>query len=300
MPESSNELWFWPNLRHFIAGSASGVALVLAGHAFDTIKVRLQTERTGKFRGPIDCLVRTVKEEGIRGLYKGATPPMLATGCINSVMFGLMGLCKSHLQKDASIEPTISQVMWCGMSTGWIISFLATPMEGIKSRLQVQYALPPGKTPLYRGPIDCAWKLLRGGGVRALYIGWIATIFHRGSNWSYFGGYEIAKRFLTPKEKEHSISPLASIASGAFAGTCFWLSCYPIDVIKNRMQTAPIDFSNSHRYPGIIDCTRSIWKEGGYRAFFKGFTPCLLRSLPANAAAFFAFDLVFNLLPKTI
>lgn len=32
------EFW-WPKLKHFIAGSMSGIALVLAGHPFDTIKV---------------------------------------------------------------------------------------------------------------------------------------------------------------------------------------------------------------------------------------------------------------------
>lgn len=57
--------YVWPNFRHFISGTASGVALVLAGHAFDTVKVRLQSETTGKFKGPIHCLMVTVREEGL-------------------------------------------------------------------------------------------------------------------------------------------------------------------------------------------------------------------------------------------
>ena len=57
-------------MKHFIAGSASGVALVLAGHGFDTIKVRLQTETTGKFRGPNHCLAVTLRQEGVISFRK--------------------------------------------------------------------------------------------------------------------------------------------------------------------------------------------------------------------------------------
>lgn len=60
----------WPHVKHFVAGSASGVALVLAGHAFDTIKVRLQAQGPGgRFKGPIHCLAVTLKEEGVCCYY---------------------------------------------------------------------------------------------------------------------------------------------------------------------------------------------------------------------------------------
>lgn len=47
------------------------------GHPFDTVKVRLQTTDTSHFRGPLDCLLQTVRKEGFTGLYKGATPPLV-------------------------------------------------------------------------------------------------------------------------------------------------------------------------------------------------------------------------------
>ena len=47
--------------------------LVLAGHPFDTIKVRLQAEGTlsTRFQGPLHCVRETLAHEGVRGLYKG-------------------------------------------------------------------------------------------------------------------------------------------------------------------------------------------------------------------------------------
>lgn len=52
---------------------------------FDTIKVRLQTAPPSQFRGPIDCLLVTLRREGIQGLYKGATPPLIGWMFMDSV-----------------------------------------------------------------------------------------------------------------------------------------------------------------------------------------------------------------------
>ena len=62
---STDRSTVWPHVKHFIAGSASGVSLVLAGHAFDTVKVRLQANTDGRFKGPLHCLAVTVREEGV-------------------------------------------------------------------------------------------------------------------------------------------------------------------------------------------------------------------------------------------
>jgi hypothetical protein len=40
-------------------------------------------------------------------------------------------------------------------------------------------------------------------------------VFHRGSNWAYFGGYEVVRRMLTPPGSEGKLSPFASIVAGA-------------------------------------------------------------------------------------
>ena len=48
----------------------------------------------------------------------------------------------------------------------------------------------------------------------------------------------------------------ASIASGAVAGICYWLSCYPIDVIKNRLQVCACVC--------VCVCAREVyWQQGG-------------------------------------
>lgn len=65
------------NYKGFVAGVFSGIAKLSVGHPFDTIKVRMQTSQNAQFSGPLDCLMKTVRNEGFVGVYKGATPPLI-------------------------------------------------------------------------------------------------------------------------------------------------------------------------------------------------------------------------------
>ena len=49
-------------------------------------------------------------------------------------------------------------------------------------------------------------------------------------------------------------------------------------------------------YSGVVDCARKMYAEGGVPRFFQGLAPCLLRSFPANAACFFAYEKALELL----
>jgi solute carrier family 25 carnitine/acylcarnitine transporter 20/29 len=40
-----------------------------------------------------------------------------------------------------------------------------------------------------------------------------------------------------------------------------------------------------------------IYQTEGIKGFYKGFTPCLIRSIPANSSAFLAMELILNHLP---
>ena len=64
-------------VKNFLAGGFGGICVVISGHPFDTIKVRLQTQpkpapgQPPMYAGTLDCVKKTVKHEGFRGLYKG-------------------------------------------------------------------------------------------------------------------------------------------------------------------------------------------------------------------------------------
>ena len=71
--------------------------------------------------------------------------------------------------------------------------------------------------------------------------------------------------------------------SGGVAGVAYWALTYPTDVIKSSLQSDELQHSQ-RKYRGIVDCALKLYRdEGGWRRFFRGFSPCLLRSVPANA-----------------
>ncbi|EHL03708.1 putative Mitochondrial substrate carrier family protein L [Glarea lozoyensis 74030] len=88
------------NYKGFVAGVFSGVAKLSVGHPFDTIKVRLQTSTSAQFSGPLQCLLQTVRNESITGLYKGATPPLVGWMFMDSIMLGSLTFYRKFLHEN--------------------------------------------------------------------------------------------------------------------------------------------------------------------------------------------------------
>jgi hypothetical protein len=65
-----------------------------AQHPFDTVKVKMQTSAHLYPKGAVDCFMQTVRSGGIRGLYAGATPSLVANVGENGVLF----LCYGRIQ----------------------------------------------------------------------------------------------------------------------------------------------------------------------------------------------------------
>ena len=81
------------------------MCLVVAGHPLDTMKVRMQTQKkvageVPKFKNAFDCFYKTVKYEGVRGLFKGLGSPLVGVPPIYAVVFAAYGSSKRFLQKD--------------------------------------------------------------------------------------------------------------------------------------------------------------------------------------------------------
>ena len=73
MGGTSDQSFIRRTVKNSLAGTAGGIAVCLVGHPFDTLKVRLQTQSVTNpvYKGLADCFFKTLKWEGIGGLYKG-------------------------------------------------------------------------------------------------------------------------------------------------------------------------------------------------------------------------------------
>ena len=74
-------------LKSFLAGGVGGVCVVLVGHPLDLIKVRMQTAGAGGSKNVLGMLSQTLAKEGIRGIYRGASAPLVSISFIFAVCF---------------------------------------------------------------------------------------------------------------------------------------------------------------------------------------------------------------------
>jgi hypothetical protein len=68
----------------FAAGCVSGMAAVVVGQPFDTVKVRMQTS---SFPNPRTCVKALISSEGPAALFRGLSSPLLTASLINAIVF---------------------------------------------------------------------------------------------------------------------------------------------------------------------------------------------------------------------
>ena len=56
-----------------IVGSSSSFVSLFVGQPLDTIRTRLQTERT-RYKGISDCFMKIIRNESAMALYRGMSP----------------------------------------------------------------------------------------------------------------------------------------------------------------------------------------------------------------------------------
>lgn len=77
-------------LKDIIFGSTAGIAGKFVEYPFDTVKVRLQSQPDHlplRYTGPLDCFKQSVQHDGLRGLYRGISAPLVGAAAETSSLF---------------------------------------------------------------------------------------------------------------------------------------------------------------------------------------------------------------------
>ncbi len=208
-----------------------------------------------------DCIGKIFKEEGAAGFYKGVGSPLAGISFMCACKFFYYGQIRAYLAGKSDPKPedlTVKQYFIAGALTGFLNSFIDSPVDLFKSKMQSQINNKQGQG--YRNVIHCATDIWNKYGIRGVYQGLGITFFRDiGGNCFYFGVYEYLKRQLT--EEGQSVSKLPAhklLLAGGCAGICYWLSIYPIDVIKTSMQIDASDKSQ-RKYLNMVDCARKLY-----------------------------------------
>jgi hypothetical protein len=165
-----------------------------------------------------------------------------------------------------------------------------SPTELIKCQMQ---------TNNQKGAIDGPWevltKMIKKHGIRdGFFRGFTATLLRDiPSCGIYFGVYEGVKRYLNGDSTSTTTSLSTSLIAGGTAGVFLWGSIYPLDLVKSKIQSFPLETPASER--GIITVFKKTYNEGGgYRVFTRGFGTTIARALPCNAVTLTIYEIVLS------
>ncbi|XP_052180757.1 mitochondrial arginine transporter BAC1 isoform X2 [Diospyros lotus] len=291
--------------KDYVAGLIAGVATVIIGHPFDTVKVKLQKHNTDaygiKYRSGLHCTARILKTEGVKGLYRGATSSFVGMAFESSLLFGIYSQTKQLLEGGVQSEkPRPSVIIPSAAFGGAVISFVLCPSELVKCRMQIQGtdSLVP-KSSTYDGPLDCALKTIKTEGATGIFRGGFTTLLRESiGNAVFFSTYEHVRYYMhlqlkgTPSSQNNLTDVGVGIMSGGLSGIAFWSAVLPLDVAKTIIQTSPD--RGSTRNPFQI--LKLIYRRSGVKGCYTGLGPTILRAFPANAAAIVTWELAVKLL----
>lgn len=180
------------------------------------------------YRGPFHGVSVIVRNEGIRGIYRGLgcayVYQILLNGCRLGFYEPMRNGLASLLLNDGS-KQNLGINMFCGASSGIIGAMAGSPFFLVKTRLQ-SYSpfLPVGTQHHYRNAIDGTSQIYKAEGVGGLYRGVGAAMIRTGFGSSVqLPTYFFAKRMLTKHMGMEEGAPLhlASSTASGFVVCCF-------------------------------------------------------------------------------
>lgn len=121
-----------------------------------------------------------------------------------------------------------------------------------------------------------------------------------------FAVYEPAKRIYFRRKREwtgaepgkdgkitNDATVVLSTLSKSVAGTV----TYPLQVLRSRLQ----NYHAEERFGrGIRGVVRQLWREEGFRGFYRGIMPGVIRVLPATWVTFLVYENVKFYLPRWV
>jgi solute carrier family 25 carnitine/acylcarnitine transporter 20/29 len=249
------------------------------------VKLQVQSVHNPVYTGALDCLRKTIKANGIRGLYRGMLAPVLMATPVTAVAFYSLAVGKKLQLDNPNQEPTMPQYVNAGLFCGFCVGFFYAPAERLKCLLQVQKS--SGGVPKYTGLYDCFKKVFKESGVRGVYRGLGPTLIREiigGGAW--YVTYEGLLRSMRSRDSTRDeVGTIPILLAGGAAGFSFWVLMFPVDVLKTRLQVSVEAYPNGAR--GLL---KEVIKKEGVQVLFRGYVPALIRAVVVHAALFVGYE----------
>ncbi|TPX67689.1 hypothetical protein SpCBS45565_g03553 [Spizellomyces sp. 'palustris'] len=291
-----------PPSHSLAAGTIAGAVEATITYPTEYVKTQLQLQSktaVKAFDGPWDCVVKTVRERGFFGLYRGLSALVIGTASKAGIRFLSFEQFKKMLA-DENGKVAGQRMMLAGLGAGVTEAVIAvTPTETIKTKLIHDQNQP---NPRYRGLIHGTREIIRSEGIGGIYRGMTAVVARQGANsavrLSTYGMLKekVQDRYpLDPITNKRVVPWYVTFANGAFAGIVTVYSTMPLDVMKTRMQA----LNAKELYRNSFHCLYRIVTEEGIRALWKGATPRLGRLIFSGGIVFTVYEQVLSIFERT-
>jgi len=258
-----------------LAGTSGGMVGALAGHPFDTAKVRLQAMPSMQGASLTGCIGRTIREEGVLALYKGVLSPVGMAGFLNAIVFSVESSSARLLQNTDLPSAAVPFIGGCagGFAQCPALCF----MEAAKCNMQVK----GGHLHAESYVAMLRRRVAELGLQRAFFPGFGITVVREVPSYGvYFLVYDTVKDTLDRTLPQM----LSTLVAGGLAGVIALSPFHPFDVVKSRLQV-----SNDPKATGMSVLKEGIASEGVW-FLSRGFSAFLLRTFFLNAATFIGFE----------
>ena len=238
--------------RRFISGSLAGLTSVFFTYPLEVVRVRLAFETKNGVPSSLSAICQQIYKE----------KPLVTRPKAPSSALSSQGLSMPRALSAAIASLTTAKLQQ------------AMPHSGLAN--------------FYRGFSPTLLGILPYAGMSFLTHDILGDLFRH----PLFARYTTISRTssLATKipDKPPPLKHWAELISGGFAGLVSQTVSYPFEVIRRRMQVGGA-VGDGHRL-GIIETTRIIWLEKGFRGFYVGLTIGYLKVVPMVATSFFVYE----------
>ncbi|CAN8253007.1 unnamed protein product [Cochlearia groenlandica] len=293
-------------LRHFhrdlLAGAVMGGVVHTIVAPIERAKLLLQTQesniaivgdsgKTTRFKGMLDFIHRTVREEGVLSLWRGNGSSVLRYYPSVALNFSLKDLYRnvlrnSSLHENHAFSGALANFV-AGSAAGCTALVVVYPLDIAHTRLAADIGKAEARQ--FRGIHHFLSTIHRKDGVRGIYRGLPASlhgvIVHRGL---YFGGFDTVKEvFSSEEDSKPELALWKRWGLAQCVTTSAGLASYPLDTVRRRIMMQ----SGMERpmYSGTLDCWKKIYRSEGLCSFYRGALSNMFRST-GSAAILVLYD----------
>ncbi|CAG7838434.1 unnamed protein product [Allacma fusca] len=174
---------FWKYFAaNMASGGAAGATSLMFVYPLDYARTRLAADVGKKgvkgvggrqYNGMMDCIMRTIKSDGVGGLYRGFSVSVQGIIIYRACYFGFFDTAKGFLPNPKSTPFLISWAIAQTVTVGsGIISY---PWDTVRRRMMMQAGLPPAEQ-RYKNTGDCWKKIVAEEGFGAFFKGAFSNV----------------------------------------------------------------------------------------------------------------------------